>query len=283
MRPAALVLFFISICAANATDPAIADLLRQGDAEVSAGNLRGALTFFSEAEKKDPQDVDVLLRISQQYSDLVPAAKTPAEAQSLAETSLAYAKRARALAPQNAKAHLALAIAYGRLADFEDNKTKLVYSRNVEDEAKKSIALDPHDAYAFHVLGVWNYRVANLNTLLKLMARYIYGGMPPASNEEAVRDFQKAIALAPQRILHHEELARVYVAMGKHDLAHKEWKTILALPAANAEDEKVQSEAKTLLGTDQPLSTSTSQPASKLSPPSGVIAPSQRTPLKASK
>ncbi|SRR5581483_1571076 len=249
MRWFALTFFCIS---AFAADPQLATLLQQGDAEVSQHNLRAALAHFQAAEKIEPNSIDVLLRIAQQESDLIANAKSPAEAQQLARSSLDHAQRAVALAQQNAKAHLSLAIAYGRLTDFENNRTKIEYSRYVKAEAEKAAALDPHEDYAYHVLGVWNCRVANLSRLMKFMARVIYGGVPEASNEEAVRNFQKAIELAPQRILHHQQLANVYTIMGKRDLAQKEWETILALPALNAEDEKAQVEAKAALATSFP-------------------------------
>lgn len=255
MRWIVLALLLEMVARAPGTEPALANDLAQGDAEVIRGNLRAALVHFAAAEKIDPNSVDVLLRISQQNSDLVASAKTPAEAQKLAQTSLAYAQRALALAPQNAKAHLATAVAYGRLTDFENDKTKLEDSRRVKAEAEKAAALDPREDFAYHVLGVWNFRVANLNAVLKLMAKIIYGGVPDASNEEAVRNLQKAIELAPQRIIHHEELAHVYLAMGKRELARNEWQTVAALPAQNAEDEKAQRAAKTALGASLSVST----------------------------
>lgn len=264
------LLMLLGAAGARATEPSVANDLIQGDAEVSKGNLRAALLHFADAEKLDPKSVEVLLRISQQNSDLVATAKTPAEGQKLAQTALTYAQRALALAPQNAKAHLAMAVSYGRLTDFENNKTKLADSRHVKAEAEKAAALDPHEDFAFHVLGMWNYRLANLNAVLKLMAKLIYDGVPDASNEEAVRNFQKAIELAPQRIIHHQELARVYLAMGKRDLARREWQTVIALTAQNGEDEKAQREAKAALGPALSLST----PA-RPSPPAGLPRPAE--------
>ena len=247
MRDLRFLLLFLS-ASCLAADPPLTALVQQGDQEVGKRNLRAALVDFQQAEKLDPQNVEVLLRISQQNSDLMGGAQTAAEAQRLGQTALDYAQRAVALAPLNAKAHLAVAVACGRLTDFTDNRTKLEYSRRVKAEAEKAATLDPREDYAFHVLGRWNYRIANLNAVLKLMARMIYGGVPEASNEEAARNFQKAVELAPQRIIHHQELARVEVALGKRELARKEWQAVLALQAQTSDDEKAQREAKTFLG-----------------------------------
>jgi tetratricopeptide (TPR) repeat protein len=231
----------------RAENPEVAMLLQKGDAEVNRHALHEALGDFESAEKLEPDNVGVLLRISQQCSDLIASAKNSAEGQRLAQRSLDHAKRAVELAPNNAKAHLALAIAYGRMTDFCSNKTKLEYSRYIKAEAERAVALDPGEDFAYHVLGRWHYGVANLNSLLKMMAKMVYGGMPAASNEEAARCLKKAADLAPQRVIHHNELARVYVALGKRDLARKEWQTVVTLHAEDGEDEKAQREARTEL------------------------------------
>jgi Tfp pilus assembly protein PilF len=55
---------------------------------------------------------------------------------------------------------------------------------------------------------------------------------------------KKAIELAPQRLIHHSELARIYKAMHKPDLATKEWQTILDLAVRDKGDEKDLAEAR---------------------------------------
>ena len=227
-----------------AANPQAEQFIEQGDAEVKAMHAPEALALFDQAAKADPNNAEILLRISQQYSNLIAQAKSPAEAQDYARRSLDEAKQAVALAPDNPKAHLALAVAYGRLTDFEDNRTKVEYSRYVKAEADKTLELDPREDFAYHVLGRWNYAVATLNPMLKLIAKFVYGGMPDASLEEAVRDYKKAIDLAPQRVIHHHELARAYVALGRMDDARKEWETELTLKPEDNEGVNDQKEAR---------------------------------------
>jgi len=230
--------------AAVAANPLAEQLIEQGDAEVKALHGPEALALFDQAEKADPGDVGIVLRVSQQCSDMIAQAKTPAEALAYARRSLDEAQQAVALAPGNPKAHLALAVAYGRLTDFEDNRTRVEYSRYVKAEADKTLELDPTEDFGYHVLGRWNYAVATLNPVLKLIAKFVYGGMPDASLEEAARDYRKAIELAPQRVIHHHELARVYVALGQTDLARKEWEKELTLKPEDNEGENDQKEAR---------------------------------------
>lgn len=244
-----LVLFLalLLVREAFADDEKLLALLQQGDLQFSHHQPKSALAAFQQAEKLDPNRIDVLLRLSQQYSGLIAEAKNPADAQRAAAMSLSYAKRSVETAGDNPKSHLALAVAYGRLTDFVGNKTKLEYSKIVKTETLRSIVLDPTDDYAYHVLGRWNYSIANLNPVLKFMAKVIYGCVPDASNDEAVRYFKHAIEIAPQRIIHHHELARTYVASGKRELARKEWQAILDLPTFDDQDEQAKREAKEAL------------------------------------
>lgn len=229
---------------AIAASPQAEQLIMQGDAEVRAMHADSALGFFDQAAKADPNDVEILLRISQACSNLIAQARTASEKEIYARRSLDEAKQALALAPENPKAHLAVAVAYGRLTDFVDNRTKVEYSRYVKAEADTTLELDPKEDFAYHVLGRWNYSVATLNGFMKLIAKYVYGGMPDASLEEAVRDFKKAIELAPERVIHHHELARAYVALGQMDDARAEWEKELTLRPEDNEGVKDQEEAR---------------------------------------
>ena len=233
---------------ALAEEPKVTVLVKQGDAEEHQGHTRAALGYFRAAEEVDAKNVGVLLRISKAYSDLVDVTKPPEAAEQLAHKSLDYAQRALDLDPKVAKAHLSRAIAYGKLTDFVGNKTKLEYSKIIKEETAKSIELDPTDDFAWYVLGRWHAGVANVSGVLRVLAKVVYGGMPVASNEEAAKCLKRATELAPQRIMHHAELARLYKAMGKADLAAKEWQAILTLPSTDSDDEKEKTAAREALG-----------------------------------
>ena len=247
MRPLLAIALLLSL-RAFADEPKVAALLRHGDAEEKQGHTKAALADFRAAEELDAKNVGVLLRIAKAYSDLVDVTKPPEAAEQLAQKSLDYAQRALDLDPKIAKAHLSRAIAYGKLTDFVGNKTKLEYSKIIKEETAKSIELDPTDDFAWYVLGRWHAGVANVSGVLKVLAKVVYGGMPAASNEDAAKCLKKAAELAPQRIMHRAELARIYKTMGKADLAAKEWQAILALPATDSDDEKEKTAAREALG-----------------------------------
>lgn len=142
---------------------------------------------------------------------------------------------------------LALAICYGRVAPFTDNKTKIAYSKRVKEHTEKSLKLDPRNDYAYHVLGAWNYELAGLNALLRAVSRVIYGEIPAASYELAVDYFQKAIELEPNRVAHHVELGRTYAALGKKELAKASLEKGLSLPSREKDDPETKARGREVL------------------------------------
>jgi tetratricopeptide (TPR) repeat protein len=236
-----------------AEDARVTAFVQQADADDARRDAKAALVALEQAEALDPNNFGVILRISKQYADLVDSsgADKPA-AKNYAEKALAYARRAAVLDDKSAKAHLNLAICYGKLTDHVGSKVKMEYAKLIRDEAQRSIDLDPTDDYAWHVLGRWHAGVANLNGVLKTLASFVYGGLPSASFEDAVKCLKKAAELAPQRLMHRAELAKVYGLMGRPELAAQEWQNVLGIRAMDGQDEEYQRDARIALEKSRP-------------------------------
>jgi hypothetical protein len=227
-----------------AEDARVTALIQQADKDQARHQAQTALSALQQAEAIEPKNFGVLLRISQEYTDMVDATKSKDDAKSLAQKALDYGNRAVALDGKSAKAHLNLAICYGKLTDYVGNKVKMEYAKLIHDEAQRSIDLDPNDDLAWHILGRWHAGIADLNGMLKTLASLVYGGLPPASNEDAIKCLKKAAELAPQRMMHHAELAKVYTATGKSNLAAQEWQSVLKIRPNDSQDEQYLKEAK---------------------------------------
>jgi tetratricopeptide (TPR) repeat protein len=206
-----------------------------------------ALDLYREADRLRPDDPVILQKIAQQLSDLSLTVATEGEKKSQAEQALAYAKRAVALAPDNAVNVLSLAICYGKMGVFSDTRTKIEYSRLVRVEAERAAALDPDYDWAHHVLGRWHHEVAGLGATTRMFVRVIYGGLPDASHEEAIRRLEKAVALAPTRVPHHVELGFAYRGAGRAADAEASFKRALALPSVELYDEPAKTRARDAL------------------------------------
>lgn len=242
-----LFLLLLSAClpAAGAETPSA--LEARGDALDKQLKTREALAVYLEAEKAGAPESTLLHKIAKQYAELMPDTASKAEKRRLGEQAVEYAKRSVAADARSSKAQLSLAICYGRVASLLDNRTKIDYSRRVKEHVTQALKLDPSDDYAWHVLGAWNYELANLNPVLRGVAGMIYGKLPSASNEKAVECFSKAIELAPSRVAHHVELGRTYAAMGSEDLARKTLERGLSLPSREKDDEETKARGRAAL------------------------------------
>jgi tetratricopeptide (TPR) repeat protein len=222
----------------------ISSLLRKADDLDAQGRSDDAIETLKQAEKINPTNPSLLIKFSQDYSDKIDDTKDRSQKLAFAKLCLDYAKKAVHVAPENADAHVCLSIAYGKMTDFTDNKTKMEYSKVVKSEAEKAVELNPKSDLALLILARWNFDMATLNPILKAIAQTLYGQLPPASKELAIEYFQKAIAAAPEKIIHHAEYAQALESMGKTKEARAEWLKVKQLKPTDAEDRRYVAEAE---------------------------------------
>jgi len=235
-----LVLFALKL---HAEDQSLTNLFAQGDLNEKQGKPLAALKFFLAAEKLSPTNCEILCRITKQYCDLMYSAKSKDEEKMLARKALACAQRAVKADPKSAKAHLCVAVCCTKNFPFSDNQTKINFSKSLKAEAEAAIALDPTQDVSYYMLGRWHYEVANMNFIMRGLIKIAYGGLPKASNEDAIKNFKKAIELAPQRIIHHFELSKVYLTTGQKKLALNELIKCRDLKPIDRDDAAAQKDA----------------------------------------
>jgi hypothetical protein len=195
--------------------------------------------------------VDALCDLTRQYCDRMHATSSTVAQKELAAKALDCAQRSVVLGPDNARAHLCLAVACVKNFPFVDTRTKVEFSRRIKTEAETAIRLDPKNDVSYYLLGRWHYGVANMNFLVRGLVEIVYGGLPPASNAAAEDNFQKAIQLAPRRVIHRLELAKVYHLTGREPLARAELHYCDALTPVDPDDADARQAARDILHTGQ--------------------------------
>jgi len=224
------------------------ELIQQGDVFYDKLQAAEALKYYLPAEKLDSNNVRLLVRIARQYRHLMTDAVKAGEKRLLALTALEYAERAVALAPNDPEAHLALAIGCGKLLPFEETKERIVISRRIKLAAERVIMLDPKNDLAWQVLGRWYLAHADLSDVERAWARVAHGTrLPPAKYEDAVRCFEKAIALNTNRLMHYIELGRTYAQMGRDADARKFLTNGLAMPETEKDDPQTKALGRQIL------------------------------------
>ena len=236
--------FTISYAAAQTSELlSVEEHIAKGDEYYDKFDNENAMKEYKKATVIDTSNCEAQWKLARAYVDVGEVSDEVKQKQCyyLGEKAARIAVRHGS---NEAEAHFYLAVAAGRVALNEGGKTKVKKSVEVKKEAEKAIELDPTHDGALHVLARWHREVANLSGILKAFAKILYGGLPPASNEEAVKYFKKAIDLKPNHINHHFELARTYVKMKEWQLAKDEYTKVFELPVDDADDPKHKEEAK---------------------------------------
>lgn len=245
--PLATVLLALTLAAPARARGAV-ELLAEGDAHYAAARLAEARKSYAAAVAAEPAGYEALCRLSRAESEL-------GELQSGDEqkrtwlSAVEHARAATRSAPDSAGGHLWLAVALGRQALREGARTRLALSREVKASVDRALELDPRLGRAWHVRAVWNFKLAGLNTMERLAANAVLGGVPRgASFANAERDFQKAIQLEPTYLNHRLEYARLLLDRGRRAEARRELEKAVSLaPGASALDPRHQAEARRLL------------------------------------
>jgi tetratricopeptide (TPR) repeat protein len=87
------------------------------------------------------------------------------------------------------------------------------------------------------------FQMVFLNPFVKALAEMIYGKFPAASKEQAIAQYEKAIELAPERIVHHAEFAKALDVMGGTSEARQQWTKVTELKPIYAQDKRYQAMA----------------------------------------
>lgn len=215
----------------------------------ASGRLGDARAERLEALQGGSHDPRTLCELSWIELELGRAAQGE-ERRRLVAAAVEHARAAVDAAPDAADGHLALAVALDRQASEEGPRTRMSMEREVKAEVDRALEIDPDNAEAYAVRGEWHRRIAGLGILERFSSRAVLGGVPRgASMENAVRDFERAVALEPMNAHFRLELGRTYLRLDRDAAAREQLEKTLAIatttdPAAVADLE----EARDLLG-----------------------------------
>jgi tetratricopeptide (TPR) repeat protein len=231
----------------SAVAESAAVLLKQADGFDEAYASDKALPLYLKVVEMTGPDAALFVKIARQYVYRMGDLRSTAEKIESARVALDYAERAVKLAPKSSDAHLSIAICLGKMTQLQGNREKIEASKRIGECAERAVALNPKNDYAWHLLGRWHQALAGLNGLTRGIAQLVYGQLPAASNEEAVRCFEKAIALRGDRLIHHVELGRTLAQMGRKAEAKAAIERGLAMPNKEKDDPETKERGRETL------------------------------------
>ena len=238
----ALVLVEIGFAAESADD-----LIDKGKVLDRKFKANEALMLYLSAEKIEPKNPDLLVRIARQYRYLMTDAADTQEKLRLGHIALDYSERAAACGPKDCDAQLAPAITLGKMLPFMPAKEQVAASPKIKESVDKALAIDPRNDNAWHILGRWNRVLAEISSAKRFLAGIIYGQLPKGSIDEAEQDMKKAIAINPHRLMHYIELGRIYAQMGRKDEAREFINKGLGMPDTEKDDPETKARGRETL------------------------------------
>ncbi|MFZ4766205.1 MAG: hypothetical protein ACOYMN_14745 [Roseimicrobium sp.] len=227
----------------------VASLMARGDLSDRSFDASEALKDYLNAEKIAPANVPLLMRIARQYRHLMSDANTSEMKLKLGHLSLSYALRAAALAPSDSEAQLSPAITYGKMLSYQTSKQQRDEASLIKTAADKALKLDPLNDNAWHVLGRWHQGLASVGMLKRTIGSVIYGSLPSSTYAEAIRCFDKAIAINPNRLRHHIELGKTYALMGNSVAARRYLEKGIGMPNTEKDDPELKARGREALAT----------------------------------
>jgi tetratricopeptide (TPR) repeat protein len=255
-RPLSVFLLFFLVqmivfplYAQEAVEDSVAKYVSLGNSLSNQWKHKEAIAAYQKALKFDPNQYEANWKTGDQYTEY--ADRLPDDQKIQKETyfekARQFCEKAIEVNPKGYEGHFRLAVALGRLALFRGGKEKIKLSKMIKAEGDTALALNPQADLVCHLLGRWHQNLANLSGVLKFFANLFFGGIPPASNEEAVVLFKKAIEIDPNHIEHYLELARTYEFMDQKELMREPLEKLLTLPNVEEDDQKYKDEAKEML------------------------------------
>ncbi len=214
--------------------------------EVDASNLYQAVLL------QDPRNVQALCKLAELQSILGEKATDKKAKQLYFETSYSFAKRAWLADSNCVETNYVMAMASGKMTDFEsDNKKVVGYVRDIKDYAERAIKINPNYGKAQYVLGKWHYEMYILSGFKKAAVKLMYGGLPSGDPDIAIACMEKCRTLEPYFVSNYLDLGRAYKEVRKPTQAIDVLTKLQKLPNRNSADPLLKATGATLLATLQ--------------------------------
>lgn len=210
-------------------------------------NEKKALEQYQLAVKSSPYSLKGLYKCSELCARIGSREKNDNTRDAFFNAALAYAKIALKYHSKTDDANIAMSIAMGKIALTKSGKDKISYVKDIKYYADQALKINPNNFKAWHIIGKWNYEVANLNFFEETAVNLLFGGLPDASFKNSVNAYEKARSLNPKFCLNYLELAKSYKKIGNNKMALLLLKQLLVIPNSTEDDPLIKREARGLL------------------------------------
>ncbi|MGI9534131.1 MAG: tetratricopeptide repeat protein [Thermodesulfobacteriota bacterium] len=242
-------LIIIFLCTFSVYASTEESFIRQGDLHHSNFNNIKALEYYQKAYEVNPDNFEIIKKLIITSNDCGEDQVEIDEekAKEYFSLSVRYTEMAKEKYPDKPELFLLLGLSYGNSSRYAEGREKVKLARDVEENFKRMIELEPDYAPPYIGLGIYYREVANLNFFLKFIAKKFLGGLPNGTLEDSETMLVKAVELAPERVFTHYELAITYLEIGETEKVKYHLKKVLELPETDHLDPLKKRTAKKIL------------------------------------
>lgn len=206
-----------------------------------------ALKKYIQVLSIQPNNINALCKASELSNVIGRRQSTREKQRDYYNSALEYARRAIKLNPKHAEANFAMALSMGRLAQTAGGEKRIDAVREIKVFAERAIQYDPENYKGYHVLGKWHLEVSSLNSIEKWLVKVTYGGLPPASVDDAIRFYEKSRQLNPAFLLNYLELAKAFKEKHQVNKSIGLLQTMMSMPSITTDDNRIKNEGRKLL------------------------------------
>jgi tetratricopeptide (TPR) repeat protein len=226
----------------------IVDQKQRADSLYESFQEKQALELYRDILEEEPENYKALWRASFLYSRIGNRFNDEDDQKEYFNRGIDLAERALEVDSTDAQSHFVMAVAMGRKALISGARERVAASRAIKKHADKALEYDESHAGAWHVLGRWHFKVANLSWVERAAANTLFGGIPgDASNQKAADAIQKAIDLNQNNILYYYDLAKVYEEMGQAQQAISVCENAVELESQTPDDPGLKEQCRKLI------------------------------------
>jgi len=238
------LLFFPAVLPAQG----IGQMAQRADSLYADYEEERALKLYLEILDQKPDHYRSLWRSSFLHSRLGNRLDDKDEQARYFDRAINLAEQALDIDSTDSQSNFVMSVAMGRKALISGARDRVAASRAIKKYADRAIRYDSTNAGAWHILGRWHFKIANLNWVERLAANTLFGGIPgDASNEEAAQNIRKAVSLNDRYILYYYDLARVYKALGHEKQAIETCQEAIGLPVLTDGDIEIKKQCQQLI------------------------------------
>lgn len=248
------VIFFFIVIFNLASSPAtlsaqeLEQWLQTADSLYAEYQEKQSLELYEKILERKPDHYRALWRSSFLYSRIGNRLEEETEQENYFDRAIELAEKALAVDSSDSQSNFVMAVAMGRKALISGARDRVAASRAIKKYADRAIRYDSTNAGAWHVLGRWHFKVANLSWVERIAANTLFGGIPgDASNKKAAEYIRKAISLNDQYVLYYYDLARVYKELGKDKQAIETCQAAIDLSVLTPDDMEIKNQCHQLI------------------------------------